>query len=87
MVTLHGIAEEDGACYLVMEWARLGPLDQYLTEHRYLTERERERRGEREREGGRRDQDLTEHTTWSLVIRLREKQRGGRERERASERE
>ena len=38
MVTLHGIAEAEGACYLVMEWADLGPLDQYLAEHRRGTD-------------------------------------------------
>ena len=31
---LFGVTEYTGACYLVMEWLDLGPLDQYLAEHR-----------------------------------------------------
>jgi hypothetical protein len=35
VVLLHGIAEENGACFLVTDWAPFGPLDNYLVQHRY----------------------------------------------------
>jgi hypothetical protein len=33
---LFGIAEEGEVCYLVMEWAQLGAIDQFLAENRQL---------------------------------------------------
>ena len=49
MVSLHGITEGDGMCFLVMEWAPLGPLDQYLADHR-------QRGGRGKAEGGQGDE-------------------------------